>query len=118
MNTIRLLKRYASIVSVLDSNDYIPKEELIERVRDACDKESVDIRTLQRDFKAIDELFGIEIKNIRNKGYRIVDRLSLSNVVYSEFQKFLMFAQLRENSFEVILRLFLLIQLNTVFDMK
>lgn len=70
---IRLL---SSIVNKLSGiNEYVSKEDLLKAMSgEMAENGSYSLRTLQRNIKAIEEVFGIEIQNIRGKGYHIVGR--------------------------------------------
>ena len=94
MDRIRQLKRFASIIELLTRCNYASKEELLSRIEESCDKESIDIRTLQRDICSIRELFGIDIKFERGYGYHIADKDSVSETITKLLSDFLIFNQL------------------------
>ncbi len=70
---IRLL---SSIVNKLSGiNEYVSKEDLLEAMSgEMAENGSYSLRTLQRNIKTIEEVFGIEIQNVRGKGCHIVGR--------------------------------------------
>lgn len=70
------LSRYLRIITKLQGRQkYVPTEELIDYVRNEMDNRNYNkdynIRALQRDIQAIDDIFAVEIKNRRNYGYFI-----------------------------------------------
>lgn len=76
MAKINPIRRLSIIISKLSSGRYIPAEELVASVRRALYVQSSEsagcsLRTLQRDFEDIHELFGIKIAHDRTKGYYI-----------------------------------------------
>ena len=70
------IKRLSAIVNKLSGiSEYISKEELLEAMSgDMAENGPYTLRTLQRDIKTIEEVFGMEIQNVKGKGYRIVGR--------------------------------------------
>ena len=72
------LIRYILIINKLSGKGrYIPADELIQYLNIQMEVRGYDIgislRTLQRDFKDIEEMFDIVIKKKRDIGYYIVD---------------------------------------------
>ena len=70
------LIRYILIINRLSGlQKYVPGEELISYLNDQIDIRGYEVgltlRTLQRDIKDIEEMFGVEIKNRRGYGYYI-----------------------------------------------
>ncbi|MBQ1882041.1 MAG: WYL domain-containing protein, partial [Bacteroidales bacterium] len=78
MNRLYHLKRYAAVINKLTNIQYVSKEELLAAVKESCDGHEPDIRTLQRDFAAIYEIFGVSIKFERGRGYCIADKDEVS----------------------------------------
>ena len=68
------IKRLSAIVNKLSGiSEYVSKEELLEAMSgDMAENGSYTLRTLQRDIRTIEEIFGIEIENVKGEGYRIV----------------------------------------------
>lgn len=68
------IKRLSAIVNKLSGiSEYISKEELLEAMSgDMAENGSYTLRTLQRDIRTIEEVFGMEIENVKGDGYRIV----------------------------------------------
>lgn len=68
------IKRLSAIVNKLSGiSEYISKEELLEAMSgDMAENGSYTLRTLQRDIRTIEEVFGMEIENVKGEGYRIV----------------------------------------------
>lgn len=72
------LIRYILIINRLSGlQKYVPREELIDHLNNAIAirgyEVGLTIRTIQRDIKDIEEMFGVEIKNRRGYGYYISD---------------------------------------------
>ena len=70
------LIRYILIINRLSGlQKYVPGEELISYLNDQIDIRGYEVgltlRTIQRDIKDIEEMFGVEIKNRRGYGYYI-----------------------------------------------
>ena len=79
MAKINQIRRLAIIVSKLNSKHYVPAEELVDYV--SCtirtrysDTAGCTLRTLQRDFRTIEELFGVTIRHDKLCGYYIDER--------------------------------------------
>ena len=70
------IKRLSAIVNKLSGIcGYVGKEDLLEAMSgDMAENGPYTLRTLQRDIKTIEEVFGMEIQNVKGKGYRIVGR--------------------------------------------
>lgn len=73
------LIRYILIINRLSgAKKFVPTDELIDYLNIQMDIRGYDIgisvRTLQRDFKDIDEMFEVNIKNKRGYGYYIVEK--------------------------------------------
>lgn len=70
------IKRLSAIVNKLSGiSEYVSKEELLEAMSgDMAENGSYTLRTLQRDIRTIEEVFGMEIENVKGEGYRIVGR--------------------------------------------
>ena len=70
------IKRLSAIVNKLSGIcEYVSKEDLMEAMSgDMAENGPYTLRTLQRDIKTIEEVFGMEIQNVKGKGYRIVGR--------------------------------------------
>lgn len=68
------IKRLSAIVNKLSGiSEYVSKEELLEAMSgDMAENGSYTLRTLQRDIRTIEEVFGMEIDNVKGEGYRIV----------------------------------------------
>lgn len=71
--------RLAVIISKLNARKYIPTNELVEEVNRAIavrydSSRGCTLRTIQRDIRAIGDLFGIEIGNDKARGYYIAER--------------------------------------------
>ena len=68
------IKRLSAIVNKLSGiSEYVSKEELLEAMSgDMAENGSYTLRTLQRDIRTIEEVFGMEIENVKGEGYRIV----------------------------------------------
>lgn len=70
------IRRLSAIVNKLSGiNEYVGKDELLEAMSgDMAENGSCGLRTLQRDIRTIEEVFGMEIKYVRGEGYHIVGR--------------------------------------------
>ena len=70
------IKRLSAIVNKLSGIcEYVSKEDLMEAMSgDMAENGPYTLRTLQRDIKTIEEVFGMEIQNVKGKGYCIVGR--------------------------------------------
>ncbi len=70
------IKRLSAIVNKLSGIcEYVGKEDLLEAMSgDMAENGPYTLRTLQRDIKTIEEVFGMEIQNVKGKGYCIVGR--------------------------------------------
>ena len=70
------IKRLSAIVNKLSGIcEYVGKEDLLEAMSgDMAKNGPYTLRTLQRDIKTIEEVFGMEIQNVKGKGYCIVGR--------------------------------------------
>lgn len=68
------IKRLSAIVNKLSGiSEYVSKEELLEAMSgDMAENGSYTLRTLQRDIRTIEAVFGMEIDNVKGEGYRIV----------------------------------------------
>lgn len=68
------IKRLSAIVNKLSGIcEYVSKEDLMEAMSgDMAENGPYTLRTLQRDIKTIEEVFGMEIENVMGEGYRIV----------------------------------------------
>lgn len=68
------IKRLSAIVNKLSGIcEYVSKEDLMEAMSgDMAENGSYTLRTLQRDIRTIEEVFGMEIENVKGEGYRIV----------------------------------------------
>lgn len=68
------IKRLSAIVNKLSGIcEYVSKEDLMEAMSgDMAENGPYTLRTLQRDIKTIEEVFGMEIENVKGEGYRIV----------------------------------------------
>lgn len=68
------IKRLSAIVNKLSGiSEYVSKEELLEAMSgDMAENGPYTLRTLQRDIRTIEEVFGMEIDNVKGEGYRIV----------------------------------------------
>lgn len=85
MAKINQLNRFCRIINRLSGlQKYVSAEDLMSAIRgfmgDTCE---CSIRTLQRDFRAIEEIFGIEIEFVRGLGYHIAEN-SIKNSRFSE----------------------------------
>lgn len=70
---IRLLSAIVNKLSGI--SEYVSKEVLLEAMSgEMAENGPSSLRTLQRNIKTIEEVFGIEIQNVRGKGYHIVGR--------------------------------------------
>ena len=70
---IRLLSAIVNKLSGI--SEYVSKEALLEAMSgEMAENGPSSLRTLQRNIKTIEEVFGIEIQNVRGKGYHIVGR--------------------------------------------
>ena len=70
---IRLLSAIVNKLSGI--SEYVSKEALLEVMSgEMAENGPFSLRTLQRNIKTIEEVFGIEIQNVRGKGYHIVGR--------------------------------------------
>ncbi len=70
------IKRLSAIVNKLSGiSEYVSKGDLLEAMSgDMAENGPYTLRTLQRDIRTIEEAFGMEIENVKGKGYRIVGR--------------------------------------------
>ena len=77
------LKRMGLVLNKLNGRQgpqYVPAEELLRYLQyekslsEGGEPDEISLRTLQRDFKTIAQLFGITIKHKVNRGYYIADR--------------------------------------------
>lgn len=69
------LRRLSAIVNKLAGNDYVSKEELLAAMAgDKDENGAFGFRTLQRDIKTIEEVFGMEIRYVKGRGYHIESR--------------------------------------------
>ncbi len=88
MAKLQQIQRLLLIIHKIQTEGYVPTDTLLEYVNDQMQKrsyeQSTSIRTLQRDINAIEELFGIDIKHIRPKGYFIKENLGGSAERYEE----------------------------------
>lgn len=68
------IKRLNAIVNKLSGIcEYVSKEDLMEAMSgDMAENGPYTLRTLQRDIRTIEEVFGMEIENVKGEGYRIV----------------------------------------------
>lgn len=66
----------SAIVNKLSGiSEYVSKEALLEAMSgEMAENGPSSLRTLRRNIKTIEEVFGIEIQNVRGKGYHIVGR--------------------------------------------
>lgn len=94
MNRLYHLKRYAAVINKLTNIQYVSKEELLAAVKESCDGHEPDIRTLQRDFAAIYEIFGVSIKFERGRGYCIADKDEVSETLMNLLSDFLVVSSL------------------------
>ncbi len=84
MAKIDQIRRLVIIVSKLWGGRYVPAKELVDYVEDtlrnrySSNTAGVTQRTLQRDFKAIEDLFGIVINNSKNRGYYILNKKGIA----------------------------------------
>ena len=64
------IKRLSAIVNKLSGiSEYVSKEDLLESMSgDMAENGPYALRTLQRNIKAIEEIFGIEIQNVKGRG--------------------------------------------------
>ena len=70
---IRLLSAIVNKLSGI--SEYVSKAALLEAMSgEMAENGPSSLRTLQRNIKTIEEVFGIEIQNVRGKGYHIVGR--------------------------------------------
>lgn len=70
LNQIRRLSTIVNRLSGVD--EYVGKEALLEAVAGVKDENGAcGLRTLQRDIRIIEEVFGMEIRYVRGKGYHI-----------------------------------------------
>ena len=70
---IRLLSAIVNKLSGISG--YVSKEALLEAMSgEMAENGPSSLRTLQRNIKTIEEVFGMEIQNVKGKGYRIVGR--------------------------------------------
>jgi hypothetical protein len=79
MAKINQIRRLAIIVSKLNSKHYVPAKELVDYVTRTIrarysDTAGCTLRTLQRDFRTIEELFGVTIRHDKLRGYYIDER--------------------------------------------
>ncbi len=83
------IRRLSAIVNKLSGiRDYVGKDELLAAMSgEMAENGSYTLRTLQRDIKTIEEVFGMEIENVKGEGYRIVGR----DPVYTDRFKELLF---------------------------
>ena len=77
------LKRMGLLLNKLNDRQgtrYVPAEDLLRHIEnfgygsEYGEGEPCSLRTLQRDFKTIDQLFGITIKHCAGRGYYIAER--------------------------------------------
>ena len=70
------IRRLSAIVNKLDGiNKYVGKEDLLAAMAgDRDENGTFGLRTLQRDIKTIEEVFGMEIRYVKGKGYHIESR--------------------------------------------
>ncbi len=75
-NMLNQIRRLSAIVNKLSGiKEYVGKEELLEAMSgDMAENGSCGLRTLQRDIRTIEEVFGMEIKYVKGEGYHIVGR--------------------------------------------
>lgn len=79
MAKIGMIRRLLYIVNKFDGRrEYIPTEELRQYVADKMDAPDYSLRTMQRDFNGIDQLFGIIIKHKKDAGYYIAGKEDVS----------------------------------------
>ena len=64
------IKRLSAIVNKLSGiSEYVSKEDLLESMSgDMAENGPSALRTLQRNIKTIEEIFGIEIQNVKGRG--------------------------------------------------
>ncbi len=79
MAKINQIRRLAIIIAKLNSRHYVPAAELVDYVTRTIrmrysDTAGCTLRTLQRDFETIEELFRITIRNDKRLGYYIDER--------------------------------------------
>ncbi len=79
MTKINQIRRLAIIVAKLNSRRYVPAEELVDYVTRTIrmrysEPAGCTLRTLQRAFETIEELFRITIRNDKLRGYYIAER--------------------------------------------
>ena len=97
MNRLIQLKRFVAIIDKLQRCGYVSREELLYTVREKCDGKELDIRTLQRDFHSIWELFGITIKYARGLGYYLADREEMSGTMTDMLSDFMILCHLGQD---------------------
>lgn len=75
------IRRLVRIVGRLSQRDYEPSESLIQYLEERSDGsvESISMRTLQRDIKLIEDIFGIKIEHKKGYGYHISETLDFAN---------------------------------------
>ena len=64
------IKRLSAIVNKFSGiSEYVSKEDLLESMSgDMAENSPYALRTLQRNIKTIEEIFGIEIQNVKGRG--------------------------------------------------
>ena len=64
------IKRLSAIVNKLSGiSEYVSKEDLLESMSgDMAENGPYALRTLQRNIKTIEEIFGIKIQNVKGRG--------------------------------------------------
>ncbi len=64
------IKRLSAIVNKLSGiSEYVSKEDLLESMSgDMAENGPYALQTLQRNIKTIEEIFGIEIQNVKGRG--------------------------------------------------
>ena len=97
MNRLIQLKRFVAIIDKLQRCGYVSREELVDTVKEKCDLKGIDIRTLQRDFHSIWELFGITIKYERGMGYYLADREEMSGTMTDMLSDFMILCHLGQD---------------------
>ncbi|MBR5399169.1 MAG: WYL domain-containing protein [Bacteroidales bacterium] len=97
MNRLIQLKRFVAIIDKLQRCGYVSRDELLYTVREKCDGKELDIRTLQRDFHSIWELFGITIKYARGLGYYLADREEMSGTMTDMLSDFMILCHLGQD---------------------
>ncbi len=75
MAKLNLLVRYGRIINKLSGHcTYIPADELLKTVGGEMGEDSVTLRTLQRDLIVLRDVFNVDIRFRRGRGYYIVER--------------------------------------------